>query len=143
MYAYSQSPAYGPQSETTFFSEQGIQVTSTRFVVYGQMYPVNGITAVSPFTIPAQRAGLIIGACLCGLVAVFGLISLISDGSAASFLIFAAITAVLIAIAVRRKDNHGIVISTAGGQVRALASEDVALVHRVLSGLHQAVASRG
>ncbi len=147
-YGYGAPPAYGvqgfgPVAETTFFADQGIQVTNTRFVVYGQMYPINGITAVSPFTIPAKRGWLIFWAIFFGLGVLGGIGNLAQGGNGGGLVMSAIITGLFIWRIIARKDQHGIIISTAGGQVRALTSQNLPLVHAVMSALHQAVAMRG
>jgi hypothetical protein len=134
---------YGPVNEVTYFADQGIQVTSTRFVVFGQMYPVNGITSVAPFTISAKRGWLIFWACFWALGVLGGLGTLFSRGEPGGFLFCGFITGLIVWRIIVRKDIHGIMIATAGGQIRALSTPNLPLVHAVMSALHQAVAARG
>jgi len=135
---------YGPpqRQEITFFAEQGVQVTSSRFVVHGQLYPLAGITSVAPFTTPPKRLGLVALAAVFGFFTLASLGSLISRGAVLPLLVFAVLTALCIWGIRRQKATHGVLIATAGMQVKALTSPDVAFVQQVVGALHQAVASR-
>lgn len=119
----------------------GVQITSSRFVVGTQMYPLAGITSVSPFTIPPKRFGLILGA-LFSLLLTTGAVTPLVEGKPIAFLLFAAITGLFVWRVTQRKTVHGVTISTAGMQVRALTSPDVTFVQQVVGALHQAIASR-
>lgn len=138
---------YGPPSmqrqEVHLFSEQGIQVTSARFVVFQQTYPIAGITSISPFTIPAQRAGLILGALFFGLCTLGGCgLMLGDDHNPVGVIVFGLFMGLCIWGAVSRKPMHGLMISTAGMNVRALTSQDFNQVQRVMAALNQAIAMR-
>jgi hypothetical protein len=115
-----------------FLSEQGIVVSSSRFVVGATTYPLAGITSVSSFVIPAKRmAGI--------LLLVLGLIVLLAGGY-----VFGAITAAIgILILVVVKPTYVVRMATAGGQVDALVSKDAHYIQRVVGALNQAVIQRG
>lgn len=133
-YGYGSPPQ---NQEVTFFVGNGVQVTNARFVVGGQMYPMQAITSVSQFKIPGQRGAAILGAVL------FGILSLILVSFAPlAFLVSAALAALCIGLAQTAKDLHGIAITTSGMQVRAVVTHDVAFVQQVLGALHQAIATR-
>jgi hypothetical protein len=140
--SYGPAPAYGAppvpfRQETTFFVGHGVQVTSSRFVVFGQMYPLQGVTSVSPFTAPAKRAALILLAVLVGLLM---LMCLSHSLPLAAF--FGVGAGICVWRAFAQKDLHGVAITTAGMQVRAFTSHDIALVQQIVGALHQAIATR-
>lgn len=142
MHAYGPAPSIQQRQEVTFFADQNVQVTSSRFVAFNQMYPVNGITSVSPFTVKAKRGWLIFFACL-SVMGVIGGIGMAAQGqSPGGVLVWGAILALCIWRAKARVDEHGIFITTAGMQTKALTSKNLAYVQQVLGALHQAVASR-
>lgn len=132
-----QPTPYGyARPEVTYMTGQGVQVTSSRFIVYGQMYPVNAITSVASFTEAPSRTIAYVGA----LVLLVGLVSL--AGSAAAGLLFLLIGGACIAVGVMRKPIYVVVIGTSGMQVRALRSPNAQFVQYVVTALHQAVAAR-
>ncbi len=139
---------YGPPSmrqEVPLLAEQGVQVTSARFVVYQQTYPIAGITSVAPFSVPSSNTG---PGCLIAFAALFciaPLVRLLWDGDvkAGALVLFPGS---LLALGVwwfrSRKPSYGVVIWTAGANVRALTSQDGMFVQRVIGALNQAIASR-
>ncbi len=135
MYGHTPQSAH---QEVTFFVGGGVQVTSSRFVVGGQMYPVAAITSVAPFSIPAQRAGLILLAALLGL---FTLGSALAARWGAVFL-FGTLAGLCGWRASARVPMHGVIITTSGMQIRPLTSANLVFVQQVVAALHQAVASR-
>ncbi|MBX3188399.1 MAG: hypothetical protein KF819_15385 [Labilithrix sp.] len=134
--------AYGPpptmRQEYPILSEQGVTVTTARFVVYQQTYPIAGITSVAPFQQPASRGGPILLACLFGLMMFVGF----AGGAIGGGLFFLVLMGICIAVAASRKDTFGVVVWTAGTNVRALVTHDGAFVGRVVVALNQAIASR-
>lgn len=137
MYGYGYGHAAMGQ-EVPLLNMGWVQVTSARFVVGHQTYPINGITSVAPFSVAPNRNGpfLLIGI---ALIVLFGGFAGQSGGTAVLGLIMGAIGIALVALA---KPTHGVTIMTAGMNVRALVSKDIALVHGVVTALNQAIAMR-
>lgn len=136
---------YAPQArqEVSILAEQGIQVTSARFIVYQQTYPINGITSVAPFSFQPGRAGPLLGILFFGLASLGGIVSAINgDGSPGAAVFCLAMLGLCIWWFMSRKMQHGVIVSTAGMQHRALVTPDPALVHRVVGALNQAISMR-
>lgn len=134
---------YGSQSssmrqEVPILAEQGVQVTTARFVCYQQTYPIAGLTSVAPYHLPAQRSAPIMAALLFGSLALIAVLN--SSVGWTMILILAAGVSAL--VAVQKKASYGVVVWTAGTNMRALTSYDPAFVQRVLAALNQAIASR-
>lgn len=136
---------YGARQEFTILQEPGVIVTSARFIVGQQTYPMAGLTAVAPFTDPPSTIGSIVGTlCVGGLAAISGLAAYFA-GSGLGFgvtgLLGAAATVILV-LGMMKKPMHGVRIATAGGQVHALFSRDIQHVQRVVGALNQALSMR-
>lgn len=79
---------YGARPEFTILQEPGVLVTSARFVVGQQTYPIANLTAVAPFTIPGSILGNVIGAiALAGLGGAFVIANMTSSGTSIGYLI--------------------------------------------------------
>lgn len=131
--------------ETPLLTEPGIHVTTARFVVGHQTYPIASITSVSPFTIRASRTNGYLGG---GLFVLLTLLTLVPGLVALNFggivigLIFGGLATLCISLAKAKQDTHGVVIATSGMQVRALVTNRFDQVSRVVMALNQAIASR-
>lgn len=127
-------------SEQVFFSGNGVQVTSARFVVNQQTYPMRNIAAVKPMHKDPSQFWWYIGL-LVGLLFVAG-----SFGSPISWggVIFGAAIFGFCIMAIRAgKTVHAIVITTSGSDIAAIQSTDQAHVRAVLDALNQAIVHRG
>lgn len=138
-------PPPSMRQEVPLFAGPGIQITTARFVVGHQTYPIGGITTVAPFSVPAQTGGPIAMIGLGGFFALCGAAGLV-DGNAGALFGSMLFGAPLIAGGIlwyrSRRATHGVVITTSGMNVRALVTQDIALVHGVVQALNQAIASR-
>lgn len=140
------------RQEAVLFTGHGVQVTSARFVCYQQTYPLGGITSVTPFTIPPDNGSAYTWVVLFALMSVGSLaitalcVVAESSGGAGFFglmMIGAAGLAALCIVTGRgKKPTHGVQITTAGMNVRALTSVDLAFVQNVVGALNQALAMR-
>jgi hypothetical protein len=127
---YMQQPQM-QRTEHTLLAEQGIIVSTARFVVGTTTYPLAGITAVSTSAIkPKYLLPLIL--------ILFGLPLLPAKAPLGLPLLLAGI-----AIIVLSKKRFVVRMATAGGQVDALASKDRAYIERVVSALNTAIIQRG
>jgi len=145
-----QGYGYGPpptsmRQEHVFLAEGGVQVTSARFTVFQQMYPISGITSVSPFTLPASRGAPLALVTIFGIFALFSFVGFLSSPNAGSFLGL-LITGAIVALGVfwfrSCKPIHVVMIATSGMQARALSTRDAGFAHRVVLALNHAVISR-
>lgn len=118
--------------ETTFFEQGNVKVTNARFIVPSQTYAMSGITSVKFFT---EKPGL-----LWPIVAfVIALLALVGNGNIWSV----GIPLIIGIVLVLRKATHHVVLSSASGETRALASKDKDFISNVINGLNQAIVSRG
>lgn len=137
--------APGGRQEIPIFSSGGVQVTSARFMCWQQTYPMGGITSVAPFTIYASKNGPQFLAFWSGLWCVVWAIYLCMGGGGGAFamlLFSAACLAGCIWWTRSLKDSYGVMITTAGMNVRAVISPDVTFVHAIVAALNQALAMR-
>lgn len=148
-----QGYGYAPQQrqEQQLFAAGGVQVTTARLVCWNQTYPMASISSVSTFIVPASQSGF-------GWAVFFGLGALgsfamaalgIAVSSTEMALVFGLLTAcsttfaILISRAVRaRKPSYGVMISTAGMQVRAVVSPDGPMVQAIVGALNHALSMR-
>lgn len=131
--------------EVTYFVAPGVLVTSARFVVGSQLYPISGITSVSAQTKLGDRLIWYIGASLFLLPAIAIVVGGLLFGSltVATFavpLIVIGVIVVLIGRSVR--DVHSVWITTSGMQIAAITHRDLGAIQQVVSALHQAIVSR-
>lgn len=117
--------------EKTFLTEGGVTVTNARFIVPSQIYAMSGITSVKNSMETPKRAYPIV----CGIV---GLILLAS---------VPLVGIVLIAIAViwwvGQKAQYHVLLTTAGGEMKALSSTNKDFISNVIKALNDAIVARG
>jgi hypothetical protein len=141
-------------AETTFLSEQGVLVTSARFVVppmwfveSGQTYAMSAITSVRTEADFTERIALIIVAVAGGLMLVVclpaGAFPTNQAGGALCVLM-----PVVLAVgggvgAFLSRPNHKVFVTTAAGEKRVLWSKDGAFMDRVVAAVERAIVERG
>lgn len=118
--------------ERMFFEQGNVKVTNARFIVPSQTYAMSGITSVKFFT---EKPGLLwpIVAFLIALLALAGNGNIWSVG----------VPLVIGILLLLRKATHHVVLSSASGETRALASKDKEFISNVINGLNEAIVSRG
>ena len=124
-------------AEQTLLSEGNVSVSTARFVVEGQMYPISGITSVKSLTQRPIKWPMILIA--------FGVISLanvIAEGNidVLWFVVFFGGGGLLWMI---KGVKYILVLSTASGEVQALTSRNQAFIIRIVNALNQAIVQRG
>jgi hypothetical protein len=123
--------------EQTFLDEESVQVTTTRFIVRGKTFPVNGITSVSLHRSNPQRGGPIILFLLaigCGL----------NFRTHWGFILAAAIFAVFgLWWWVTEPIWFSVRLVTASGESDAFKSKSEALIQRIVHALNEAIVARG
>jgi hypothetical protein len=131
--------------ETQLLAEPGVVVTTARFVVGFQTYPISSITTVAPFTVQPSRGGAYLLGAFVSLPALGTLLGGASLGSGTGIffgLVLAGIAALCFWHGAQKKAEHGLLVATSGMQVRALVTHDLGQVQRVLGALNHAIASR-
>jgi len=145
----------GYPSETLLLNEPGaslnepkVLVTTVRFVVGVQSYPIADIASVAPFSeVPAMTGpntalglGLVVN--LSAIVA----IKMGVENRGGWLFVPAAIGSVAFVWGLyqarTRKVIHGVLLAMSGAHVRVSVASDQSRVHRVLGALNQAIASR-
>jgi hypothetical protein len=117
--------------ETLVFEEGNVKVTSARFVVDGQTYAMNGVTSVRQFEKKPNRV----------LPIVVGLAGL--PGFAGHWLLGLILFGAAFAIWTLMKTEYSVLLSTAGGEARALSSKDRSYIVKVVEALNEAIIKRG
>ena len=121
--------------EKVFFDQAGVKVTNARFIVNSQTYAMNGVTSVKSHVTPPDRKGPLIA------LAIGIIILLAADG--AGKLLGLGIAALGAWMLFQQKDTHAVFLSSASGEVKALANQDGDYIGGVVGALNQALVYRG
>lgn len=137
------APSRGPDppKEHTLLDEEMVTVTTTRFIVPGQTYPIAGITSIAN-TVDSSMApaGLVIVGI--GIAAIGG--SLGSTPGAGAVIVVGAVLLLAGVVGMTvSKSKHHVVLTTSAGEVRAFTSTDKDLINNVVVALNQAIVRRG
>lgn len=120
--------------EKTFFSSGDVSVTNARFMAKGQTYAMSGVTSVKSFRQnPSRKGPLILG--------FIGLLAMTGGGGA--LLVGLLIVGGAIAWWFSQKPEFSVLLSSASGEVKALASPDGDFISKVVGGLNDAIVHRG
>ena len=124
-----QRPA--PPLDSAFFDQGGIGVTKTRFVVGAQTFALAGITSVRGIELSPNRGA--------------PLLLLIAGLCALQLSVFIGIPMMLGAIVWLSlpKPTFSVVLTTAGGEVKAYNSPDKHLISKVIDALTKVIIARG
>lgn len=117
--------------EKSIFNEGGVTVTSARFIVPSQTYAVAGITSVKNYEERPKRS-YPIG---CGIV---GLL----------FLAWVPVLGIALIVLAAiwwngQKTKYEVLLTTAGGEVKALSSQNGQFISKVIQALNEAIVARG
>lgn len=130
-------PPHAPLAERTFFSEGDTLVTNARLVSRGHTYAIAGVTSVKAVVEPAKSTG--VGWAFLGAIVL--LISLF-NGWWPGIVVGAIVLALGIMVARSQKPTHHLVLHSSSGEVRAISSQDGAVVSRILEAVNNAIISR-
>lgn len=123
--------------EHVFFEQSNITVTNTRFIVGAQTYAIRNITSVKPVKYAPQRGGPV-GFLL--LSAVIALVAFLSGAYAVG-----VISLVLVGLCVfwltRQRYTFGVVLTTSGGEVRAVENSDWPFIQDIVAALNESIMS--
>jgi hypothetical protein len=120
--------------EQVLLSENGVSVSTSRFIVSGQTYAMSGITSVKSYkSDPSRKGPIILG--IIGLLLLTGelstkIVGLLMIGGAVAW--FKSL-----------KPTYSVLLSSASGEVRALSSQDESYISRVVEALNDAIITRG
>lgn len=117
--------------EKTFFQHDDVSVSNSRFIVASQTFAMSNITSVKASKDVPSRLGPI----------AFGMIGLIAATQNVGFGIF------LIAIGVvwwfLQKTRYHVLLTTAGGETKALTTPQKEYIEKVVQALNDAIVARG
>jgi hypothetical protein len=121
------------QPEKTFYQDQHVTVTQSRFIARGKTYAMRNISSVSIFKIEKSKTMPII-------VAVIGILLLFGDDTKT----FGGILAVIgIIWTLTLKDTYSVRISTNAGEANSLVSKDQTYIQKIVNALNDAIIHRG
>jgi hypothetical protein len=116
------------QEEIVYLDEDGVLVTSARFVVPGQTYAMSGITSVM-----AASKSTVVASVLIGLFGLYmGTVNLIYGA------IFIGAAALWYS-----QSKYIVMLTTASGASEALSSRDEESISRIIEALNDAIIGRG
>jgi hypothetical protein len=132
-------PSYGARPETTFLSDPGIVITSTRAIIGSAMYPMNGITSVRVMREARSVAPVLLAIGL-GL---FGLLAIVGEPCRiiGVFMLFGSVGCVL--LYAMGADRWWVMLGTAGGEQKAVCYHREEHAQRVVGAMNQAIVTRG
>ena len=125
------APSPNRQDDEVFFSEGGILVSKTRFVVDSQIFALAGITSVRGVETPPNRTFPII-------LLLLGAVSFVVSVWLAAALLILSIAWLLL-----QKAAFTIVLTTASGEVKVYKSNDSAFILRIVRAVTEAIVARG
>lgn len=137
--------------ETEYYNSNNVLVTSSRFVVGAQTYPIAQLSSVSLVEIPPKTGcatWLMAGGVVALVIAIVDLLAAgRGEGAWDVALVVLAVALMLGAggFALRRSTvtRYAVQIVTAAGQHRLLSSTDRSTPAAVVSALNEAIAARG
>ena len=121
--------------EQVFFEQGDVKVTNARFIVSSKTYAMNGVTSVKSSVTPPDRTGAFIA------IGVGVLMAIAAEG--ATRLIGVLIAAGGVWLLMQQKATHAVYLSSASGEVQALANTDADFINSVVRGLNEALIHRG
>jgi hypothetical protein len=128
------------ETEVIYYSDNGVRVTSTRFIVDSITFPLQGITSIRAIHIPVSKTASII-LFVVGLIMFFAGFGT-NNGGGLIILGF-----ILAAIAVYwfniLKDDYGVQITTSAGESKPLVSKNQKYIENVTRALNEAIIHRG
>lgn len=123
--------------EQEFFNEDGVVVTNSRFMVGGQTYAMRNITSVKAVKHdPSFGRPLFVGGA--GILTAF---SGFSNGAPTVGAIGLLLFVIALVIIFRSKPTYAVVLTTSGGEVRAVENPRKAFVMSIVSALNDSIIS--
>lgn len=122
------------QPEKTFYQDQNVTVTQSRFVVSGKTYAMRNISSVSNYRIKKSISSGI-------LLIIVGLIAIFVGGN--GVILGIILLGIGIAIIATTKDDFSVQISSNSGESKALISKDQNYVQTIVDAVNEAIIHRG
>lgn len=123
-------------SEKTYYSDQGITITSTRAILGAKTYAMANITSVSVGELQ-QGAG-----CGCGLAGVGSLMLLGLFSSETAFIGLLGIFGLVVGLILMAQKTYVVRIGSASGESDALQHQSREYVERVVRAVNEAIVDR-
>ena len=126
-------------AERVFFQEGHVFVSSTRFVVGDQTYPIANVSSVKAFASPPNVTLQI----LMLLVAIVWTVAIVARGAWEEMIFTVPLLVLGIVLMKIAKTTHHVALTTSAGEVRPINAYDKTYIGRVVAALNQAIVSRG
>ena len=121
------------QQEKTFYKDNNVTVTQSRYIADSKTYAMRNISSVSIYTVEASYK-LEIFLLLVGVIMLIGESTRILGG------LLAVVSVVLI---VMKKSEYAVRISTNAGEANSLTSKDKEYIEKIVNALNDAIIHRG
>ena len=131
-------PSLSP-AERVFLQEGHVSVSSARFVVGAQTYPMANVSSVKAFASPPNVTLQV----LMLLAAIVWTISILARSAWGELFFSVALLVLGIVLLKVAKTTHPVALTTSAGEVRPVSAYDKAYIDRIVAALNQAVVSRG
>jgi hypothetical protein len=128
-------------SEQIFYNQDGIMVTNSRFIVYGQTYTMSGITSVKINKTCLTGRNLTIAIIILSIMLISPII--LSEIMGMPILIIALVALAPIAGILLFRHKWVIVLTTSSGEVKALENRDKGVISEIVNALNSAIIARG
>ena len=129
----------GEAKERKFFEDRGVIVTNARFITGEQTFAMSGITSVKSSRRDPSRTGPILWGAL-GISVMVGGQQLSEEPALIAGLVI-LVGSILYLLSLR--SDYTVQLTTASGEVTALASRDGSYITKVVSALNDAIVHRG
>lgn len=118
--------------EKTFFEHGDVKVTNARFITGAQTYAMSNVTSVKNHVEQPNR--------LFGIIMVLVGIVVALNSSFGGGVVIAAIGGVVLYL---QKATYHVLLTTAGGESRALETRELDYITKVVNALNEAIVHRG
>lgn len=126
-------------TESKVFENGDVLVTTTRFVVNGQTYAMNGVTSVKSLKKDPSRALPVI----IGIIGFIAFASGVGSGSTFAAVFGLAIFGGAWFLWKSQTPEYSVRLATASGEASALSSKDKSYITQVVEALNNAIVQRG
>lgn len=130
-------------AETTFYSDSLMQVTNSRLIIGGKMYPMASIASVAAVKLSSDSklaAALFLG----GLLSLaIGFFSYTNRGACLGFGFILLAGFVAKVVYEVRNPKLAVVVESSSGSVRAVISRDRPYIQKMVDAINEAIIARG
>jgi hypothetical protein len=133
------------RAETTYYSRNGVTITTTRAMFREKVYPINGMTSVRPVRIEPDQTAPILLLILClFVIACSGHFAIAENKNLIVLALFAVAGGVICILWLRNlRPKHAVFICTAAREQQAYVTQDRDEVYRIVEALNRAFVDRG